>query len=218
MAPNFLPEWIFFSFFGLFWLLTAIKVSKGLQINLQHFDLNFPEIFEKVLLKNFDRFDFKMKVLVKYQGKDFSVENVSKAMEIKKFRQMASKVVDCEVDLLDLYFGGKKLNNKDDLCAYRIENGNVIMALKRQALSEIQEKNEKIEVKPENPAKDEENVSAEDLKDRLKEIGGEDLLKEIENEIQSTNNEPAEPCKKCKDDAKKKCRECGCQVILIFLN
>ena len=101
------------------------------------------------------------------------------------------------------------------MCAYRVENGWKIIAIERKVLSEIQPSassaSEK-EPESEKPENDEEKVSPDELKEKIKEIGGEDLLNEIEKE--ATNNEPAEPCKKCKDNSDKKCKECGCQVII----
>ena len=37
-------------------------------------------------------------------------------------------------------------------------------------------------------------------------IGGQDLVNDLAAE------EPQEPCKKCKDDTEKKCKECGCSI------
>ena len=58
-----------------------------------------------------------MKVIVQFKGKDFAIEDVSKAMDIKKFRKIASEVVKCEEPKnLDLFFGGKKMVNEFAVC------------------------------------------------------------------------------------------------------
>ena len=61
-----------------------------------------------------------MKVLLKFKGEDYEVNDISKAMTVKKFRNEVKKATGVEQKLQNLYFGGKVLHDDCDLCDYKI--------------------------------------------------------------------------------------------------
>ena len=68
------------------------------------------------------------------------------------------------------------------------------------------------EIKSEEP-KDERELTEEERKQKIKDELGEDVLKMLEgSESQGEGAVPTidEPCKKCKGNDKKLCKECGC--------
>ena len=175
-----------------------------------------------------------MKIIVKYQNEDYELDNVSKSMLVKKLRANVKEVTGVEPKRQYLMFGGKVLVDGCDLCDYKIQDGYTLQLLNREMPSastskplqdkqvnnneenaNVQEKDSKKEIKTDEPseAKDDEekenkaetDMSEEERKSKIKEEVGEDLLEAIVKE------EGADYfCKKCKNDDKKNCKECGC--------
>jgi len=170
-----------------------------------------------------------MKVLLKFKGEDYEVNDISKAMTVRKFRNEVKKVTGVEQKHQNLYFGGKVLHDDCDLCDYKIEGGYTIILQQRQPLAEKSEgkngsevtpkengevskpaEEEKVEEtteeKPLSPAQERERLLALGVgEDELKELGvGPDVATETSTEVK-----PEEPCKKCKSNPEKNCKECG---------
>ena len=61
-----------------------------------------------------------MKVLLKFKGEDYEVNDISKAMTVRKFRTEVKNVTGVEPKVQNLYFGGKVLHDDCDLCDYKI--------------------------------------------------------------------------------------------------
>ena len=61
-----------------------------------------------------------MKVLLKFKGEDYEVNDISKAMTVKKFRTEVKNVTGVDNKSQSLYFGGKVLHDDCDLCDYKI--------------------------------------------------------------------------------------------------
>ena len=60
-----------------------------------------------------------MKVIVSYKGDYFEIAGVSKAMSVKKFRDLVTDVTKVDPKRQTLFFGGKMFNDDCDLCDYK---------------------------------------------------------------------------------------------------
>merc|ERR1712080_741805 len=152
------------------------------------------------------RSDFKkkMKVLVKYNGVDYQIKDVSKAMSVRNFRKLVQKTTEVEPKSQVLLFGGKMFQDECDLRDYRIENDYIIILQKRQPLTELElpvasTSNRELSKDQESSKEEEEKkneatkLSKEEEMARLQEIATPELLKEMQDE-----SKEEEICKKCK--------------------
>ena len=88
------------------------------------------------------------------------------------------------------------------------ENGEVAKPTEKEKPAEEEKVEEPTEEKQLSPAEERERLLALNVgEDELKELGlGPDVATETSTEVQ-----PEEPCKKCKSNPEKNCKECGCQ-------
>lgn len=66
------------------------------------------------------------------EDKKYQIKNTSKVSELKA--QVSLNFFDYEVEInnLRLFFGGKELNNDEELWYYRIDEGSIVIMLVRQ--------------------------------------------------------------------------------------
>ena len=160
------------------------------------------------MVKKIDRggvliFKMNLKLSVSSTGKIFDLKQCSKAMTIKAFKKKVFEATQIEPSLQNLIFGGKFLNDQCDLCDYKIEAGYTIQLQIRQPLASISDKSNS----GESSATE---LTPEEEKKRLLEIGGEELLQTLDDADKPAEEE--EICKKCKNNESRKCTECGCSV------
>ena len=88
------------------------------------------------------------------------------------------------------------------------ENGEAAKPVEKEKPTEEEKVEEPTEEKQLSPAEEREKLKAIGLSEKeLKELGlGPDVATETSTEVQ-----PEEPCKKCKSNPEKNCKECGCQ-------
>ena len=147
--------------------------------------------------------------MIQYQGQLYEVNDVSKAMPIKKFRKFVQEATKVEAKKQLLTFGGKMFHDDCDLCDYRVEHGYTINLLSREPLAEMpvaSKSNNNEELPSASTANNNEEtkeLSKEEQKERLREIGAIDLIDELETE---ESNQKEEICKRCKNNDAKKCK------------
>jgi hypothetical protein len=64
--------------------------------------------------------------------KKYQIKNIDKVLDLKA--KVAQKFFENEVEIqnLRLFFGGKELNNDEELWYYRIDDGSIVLMLVRQ--------------------------------------------------------------------------------------
>jgi hypothetical protein len=174
--------------------------------------------FDQILSFNkigFEKVSFIMQLKVRLDdGTTKTIQDVSKSEDIKVFKDRVFKLTGIEPKLQFLLYSGKVLVDGCDLCDYKLQDGHIIQLKKREILAEMPTNQNKSETVSEgSPStssnggdKEEETLSKEEEKRRLIEIGALDLVAEIDTE----EAKPEPPCKRCKGNDAKKCKECGC--------
>ena len=74
-----------------------------------------------------------MKVIIDFKGKEYVIQDASKAESVAKFKNKVEIVTDVEVQRQTLLFGGKVLvdSTNVNLSDYRIENGMKVYLLEK---------------------------------------------------------------------------------------
>ena len=165
-----------------------------------------------------------VKVRLNSVVKDF---NVSKAMLVEDFRRLVQEAFDIEPGRQRLIYAGKQFADGNDLTDYQLVSGHTISLMERVILGSLdntvetasttEKQHFKGEIDPDSgvdsppsSSANSESGQASTSTQSMDEIRK--ICPELAAEMEKEEQPAAEPCKVCKDNARRKCRECGCNI------
>lgn len=177
----------------------------------------------KVLRSGIGKSFEKMRVKVRYMDKLEEFE-CSKAMMVEDFRNLVFSKFGVEPAMQRLIYSGKQFADGNDLMDYKIGAGHVIGLMKRVVLADVTASetttapviseetstaSSSSSIPTPGPSREGSENQAQDL-EALKAICPE-LAEEMAKENEE-NAQPPDPCNVCHDNARRKCKECGCSI------